>query len=29
LKSDLEARDAQGRFFSCATRMRCSGIKPK
>jgi hypothetical protein len=29
LKSDLEARDAQGRFFSCAARMRCSGIKPK
>jgi SAM-dependent methyltransferase len=29
LKSDLEARDAQGRFFSCATRMRCSGVKPK
>jgi SAM-dependent methyltransferase len=27
LKSDLQARDAQGRFFSCATRMRCSGIK--
>jgi SAM-dependent methyltransferase len=29
LQSDLEARDAEGRFFSCSTRMRCSGIKPK
>jgi SAM-dependent methyltransferase len=29
LKSDLEARDAQGRFFSCTARMRCSGIKPR
>lgn len=28
LRSDLEARDADGRFFSCAVRMRCSGIKP-
>jgi SAM-dependent methyltransferase len=29
MKSDLETRDAEERFFSCATRMRCSGIKPK
>jgi len=29
LKSDLEARDAEGRFFACAVRMRCSGIKPE
>jgi SAM-dependent methyltransferase len=28
LKADLKERDAQGRFFACEVRMRCSGIKP-
>jgi len=29
LTSDLQTRDADGRFFSCAVRMRCRGFKPE
>ena len=27
LEADLRTRDAEGRFFACAARMRCSGVK--